>query len=175
MAFNSDVVIIGTTHFMVTTHRHCFAAELFPGLTRVNSKKLASSYFYIFVCAVNYFAYCLLSTRFVYTAGNIPYGQSSAKLQIIKSSGCHYIRSFGHHVIIPLISTLLLSDWLTYNIRTYKYASQTNIRDLCFIIDYLLLCVYLLDDIYFIAENFFMFLHNTQQQKWLQISFDLVY
>ena len=71
MAFNSDVVIIGTTHFMVTTHRHCSAADLFPGLTRVNSKKLASSYFYICVCAVNYFAYCLLSTRFVYPAGNI--------------------------------------------------------------------------------------------------------
>ena len=93
MAFNSDVVIIGTTHFMVTTHRHSFAAELFPGLTRVNSKKLASSYFYIFVCAVNYFAYCLLSTRFVYM---------STQLEIY-------------------------------------------LRDVCFIINYLLLCVYLLD------------------------------
>ena len=102
MDFNSDVVIIGTTHFMVTTHRHCFAADLFPGLTRVNSKKLASSYFYIFVCAVNYFAYCLLSTRFVYTAGNIPYGlrsfRSSSHQDVI-TLGHLVIMSSGHHSI----------------------------------------------------------------------------
>ena len=63
MAFTSDsVVMIGTPHFMVTTHRHSFAADLFPGLTGVNSKKLASSYFYVFVCAVNY-VFCVLSTQ----------------------------------------------------------------------------------------------------------------
>ena len=49
---------------------------------------------------------------------NIPYGQSSAKLPVT--------RSLGHTVIQSIFSTLILTDELTHNIRTYRSASQTN-------------------------------------------------
>ena len=50
---------------------------------------------------------------------NIPYGQLSAKLPVTWSQ-CHSVTR-------SLISTLLLTNKLTHNIRTYRYASQTNI------------------------------------------------
>ena len=98
-------------------------------------------------CVPSWYIQCYRQLLLHVERWNILYGQSSAKM----ASSCHNaVMSGCHHVVVSLCHDVIvldiislchcvmkspnhhcdkLTDWLTYNIRNYRYASQTKTLD----------------------------------------------